>query len=69
MLYGFVLYFLLAFLLAIISTKNIIVSVLAMVAILYQFFGYGLGFFKSTIAIGVLKKEPESHFPNLFFKS
>ncbi|MCB4809304.1 glycosyltransferase [Tamlana sp. 62-3] len=67
--YGFVLYFLLAFLLAVISTKSITVSLLAMVAILYQFFGYGLGFFKSTLAVSVLKKDPESHFPNLFFKS
>ncbi|GAL80144.1 glycosyltransferase [Algibacter lectus] len=62
-------YFGVAFLLALISTKNIVVSILAIPAIIIQFFGYGYGFLKSTIAVSVLNKDPENHFPKLFFKS
>ena len=67
MLYTF--YFVLAFLIALRSTKNMLVSVLALLAILIQFFGYGYGFLKSTLAINVFKNNPEAYFPNLFFKS
>ncbi|MDO7135709.1 glycosyltransferase [Algibacter lectus] len=63
------LYFGVAFLLALISTKNIVVSILAIPAIIIQFFGYGYGFLKSTIAVSVLNKDPKNHFPKLFFKS
>ncbi|WP_147677986.1 glycosyltransferase [Algibacter pacificus] len=65
----YVLYFGMAFILVLMSTKNIVVSMLAIPAILIQFLGYGYGFLKSTIAVSVLNKDPENHFPNLFFKS
>ncbi|MEN3322436.1 glycosyltransferase [Mariniflexile soesokkakense] len=65
----YVIYFILALLTALFTTKNIVVSVLALVAICVQFFGYGYGFLKSTLAVDVFKKNPEIHFPNLFFKS
>ncbi|KJD34564.1 glycosyl transferase family 2 [Tamlana nanhaiensis] len=68
LLFVYILYFLIAFLLALVASKSIIVAGLALVAIFYQFLGYGFGFLKSTIAVGVLKKDPESYFPNLFFK-
>ncbi|SFD48504.1 Glycosyltransferase, catalytic subunit of cellulose synthase and poly-beta-1,6-N-acetylglucosamine synthase [Algibacter lectus] len=68
-LIAYSLYFGVAFLLALISTKNIVVSILAIPAIIIQFFGYGYGFLKSTIAVSVLNKDPETHFPKLFFKS
>ncbi|GAA4302856.1 glycosyltransferase [Aestuariibaculum suncheonense] len=61
-------YFSLAFITALISTKNIVVSILSLIAISVQFFGYGYGFLKSTLAIDVLNKNPEVHFPKLFFK-
>ena len=64
----YVLYFSMAFIIALISTKSIVVSVLSLIAIYVQFFGYGYGFLKSTWAVDVLKKNPESHFPKLFFK-
>ncbi|KAA5824730.1 glycosyltransferase [Algibacter amylolyticus] len=67
-LLGYACYFALAFVLAVFNTKNIVVSVLAIPAILIQFFGYGYGFFKSTLAVSVLNKTPETHFPKLFFK-
>ncbi|MEP1487272.1 MAG: glycosyltransferase [Algibacter sp.] len=66
LVYGF--YFALAFLVALISTKNIIVAFLALIAIAVQFFGYGYGFLKSTLALEVFNKDPKVHFPKLFFK-
>ncbi|WP_242205027.1 glycosyltransferase [Aestuariivivens insulae] len=64
----YALYFAVAFMLALVSTKNVIVAFLALVAIAIQFFGYGYGFIKSTLAIEVFNKDPKTHFPNLFFK-
>ncbi|WMI65546.1 glycosyltransferase [Aestuariibaculum sp. YM273] len=64
----YVLYFSIAFIKALISTKSIVVSVLSLIAISVQFFGYGYGFLKSTWAVSVLKRNPESQFPKLFFK-
>ena len=63
----YIFYFVLAFLIALFSTKSIVVSLLALVAIVIQFFGYGYGFLKSTLAINVLNKNPETYFPKLFF--
>lgn len=65
----YLLYFSLAFVLAVFSTKSIVVSVLSIPAILVQFVGYGLGFLKSTFFIGILNRKPEAEFPELFFKS
>ncbi|CAH8294798.1 GT2 family glycosyltransferase [Mariniflexile fucanivorans] len=67
MLYAF--YFVSAFFIALFTTKSVVVSLLALIAIVIQFFGYGYGFLKSTLAINVFKKKPEMCFPNLFFKS
>ncbi len=61
-------YFALAFITALFETRNVKVSLQALTAICVQFFGYGFGFIKSTIAIGILKKDPEFYYPNLFFK-
>jgi len=66
---AYMLYFVIAFLTALIATKSIVVSLLSLVAIGVQFFGYGYGFLKSSFAIGILKKKPEIHFSDLFFKS
>lgn len=62
------LYFVIALVLALFNTKSIVVSVLTIPAILIQFFGYGYGFLKSTFAVSILNKTPETHFPKLFFK-
>lgn len=62
------LYFLVAFFLAFITSKNSAVAFLSIVAILVQFCGYGYGFLSSTLAIKVFGKNPEERFPNLFFK-
>lgn len=68
LLYIYVVYLSIAFLLALFSTKNLVIAIFAVVAIFVQFFGYGYGFLKSTIAIKFLKKNPEERFPKLFFK-
>jgi glycosyltransferase involved in cell wall biosynthesis len=64
----FILYFIIAFILALISTKNLLVSLLSLLAILVQFIGYGYGFLKSTILLKISNKNPETIFPELFFK-
>lgn len=68
-LYVYGLYFIVAFLTALLSTRNLKVTIQAIIAICVQFYGYGLGFIKSTISIGLLNKDPESHYPKLFFKN
>ena len=68
LLYIYIVYTILAFILAVISLKSLIISVLAVMAIFVQFFGYGYGFLKSTLAIKLLKENPEKRFPKLFFK-
>jgi glycosyltransferase involved in cell wall biosynthesis len=68
-LLAYLIYFGIGFALALISTKNLIVSILAIPAICIQFFGYGYGFLKSTLAVSVFNKNPEKSFPKLFFKS
>ena len=66
--FTYILYFLVAFVMALISTKSLGVSILSLMAILVQFLGYGYGFLKSTFAVSVLNKKPELYFPQLFFK-
>lgn len=65
-LYG--LYMGLALIVAVVSTKNIVISILSVAAIFIQFFGYGYGFLKSTLTLKTSKESPEALFPNLFFK-
>jgi len=69
LLYIYIIYFLVAFVTALVSTKNVIIAFLAVIAIGVQFFGYGYGFLKSTLAIKLLKSDPEKRFPKLFFKN
>lgn len=64
----YLLYFIAAFVLALINERNGLVAVYALIAIGIQFMGYGYGFLKSSVAINVLHKKPEQQFPELFFK-
>ena len=68
LLYIYIIYLTVAFLLAFISSRNLIIAVLAVIAVVVQFFGYGYGFLKSTLFIKLLKENPEERFPKLFFK-
>lgn len=60
-------YFVIAFVIALIKTKSIVVSCQAVWAILIQFFGYGYGFLKSTFKLKVLQRNPQVAFPELFY--
>ncbi len=65
----FILYFIIAFILALMDTKNLMVALLSLLSILVQFLGYGYGFLKSNIMILLNRnKNPETIFPELFFK-
>lgn len=65
--YGF--YFFILLLDSVVKNGNIKVAFLSLVAVLIQFFGYGFGFLKTTVAVGLFDRNPEKVFPGLFFKN
>lgn len=50
------------------KTSSLSIGFMAVRAMFIQFFGYGLGFLKSTFYVHWLQKDPEKQFPALFFK-
>jgi len=60
-------YFLLIFIGATITYKNILIGLQSILAVFIQFYGYGKGFLKSYYYIHILKKVPQKQFPKLFF--
>lgn len=50
------------------QNQSLPIGLLSVIAILIQFFGYGLAFMKSYYFIHILKRKPEEQFPKLFFK-
>lgn len=68
LLYIYIFYVVIAFVVAFANSRSMHIALLAVMAILIQFFGYGYGFLKSTIAVKLLKQNPEKRFPKLFFK-
>jgi glycosyltransferase involved in cell wall biosynthesis len=56
------------FLESLIVNKSLLISLYTLVALYIQFFGYGIAFLKSTFVIRILKKQPQTAFPQLFFK-
>lgn len=65
---GLIIYSFCIFIGASTSTNSVRIGLLAVRAMFVQFFGYGIAFLKSTILIKFLKRNPETQFPNLFFK-
>lgn len=61
-------YLLLIFIESAIRNRSILIAILSVMAVFVQFFGYGWAFFRSTILIRLLKKDPQQTFPKLFFK-
>ena len=51
-------YYMLAFSLALFQTKSIKVAFQSLIAITIQFFGYGIGFFKSHVLYWLFKPKP-----------
>jgi len=68
LMYGYGLYFLLLLATAIITSKSLTIGVLSLIAVIIQFYGYGIGFLKSFALVQTLKRKPEEVFPELFFK-
>ena len=64
----YLIYFLIIALDAAIKNKSIYIGLLAVRAVMVQFTGYGIGFLNSSIKTGLLNKNPEKEFPQLFFK-
>lgn len=67
-LIGYAVYFIAILLDALRTTKNLKIAFLSVIAVCIQFYGYGVGFLKSTIALNIFKQKPEERFPKLFFK-
>ncbi|WP_224490737.1 glycosyltransferase family 2 protein [Robertkochia flava] len=65
--YFYIVYFALVFLAALGAEKSVKVALMAVFAVLVQFFGYGTAFVRSHFLINLLGKDPEQVFPNLFF--
>lgn len=61
-------YYVVLFFTALMNTKSIYISILALWATTIQFSGYGLGFLISSYYIHIMRLKPENAFPNLFFK-
>lgn len=64
----YLIYFLIIGIDAAIKNKSVYIGLLAIRAVIVQFTGYGTGFFISTFKIGILDRQPEKEFPQLFFK-
>jgi glycosyltransferase involved in cell wall biosynthesis len=67
-LYLYLLYFILVFIDSWLKNKAFGIALLSVAAVVIQFGGYGLGFFKSTFLLTFSKKKPQELFPSLFFK-
>ena len=52
---------------ALFATKSITIAGQSIYALLIQFIGYGSAFLMSTFFIRILKRNPEKHYPNLYF--
>jgi glycosyltransferase involved in cell wall biosynthesis len=61
-------YFLVLFLVSTYQNKSIKIGYLSVMAVWKQFYGYGIGFIESFVKISILKKKPQTAFPELFFK-
>ena len=68
-IYLYSLYFIVAFLMALNSTVDIIASILCIPVIIIQFLAYGMGFLKSSIKLKLSNKPEYLLFPKLFFKT
>ncbi|TYB79670.1 glycosyltransferase [Bizionia myxarmorum] len=66
-LYG--IYFIILFMVALVSTRSLSIAFQALFATIVQFTGYGFGFLKSWMTLKLSNKQPEENFPHLFFKN
>ncbi len=67
LLYLYLFYFLTVLLDSWNKNNDVRIAFLSLWAVIIQFTGYGLGFFKSTFLLTFSKKKPQELFPSLFF--
>ena len=65
----YLIYFFVLFVHATAENRSLKIGAYSVWAALVQFFGYGLGFCRSTCYIRILNKDPKKRFPKLFFKN
>ncbi|WP_430966238.1 glycosyltransferase [Spongiimicrobium sp. 2-473A-2-J] len=65
---AFIGYFGVVFFDALLRNRSLSIAFLSLIALGIQFYGYGLGFLKSTILVNFSKRKPEALFPDLFFE-
>ncbi len=63
----FFLYFLFVFIDSLMKNKSLKIAFLSILAVIIQFYGYGIGFVKSTFLVNLLNRKPQEVFPKLFF--
>ena len=61
-------YFILLFFNALNKEKSLGIAFLSIFAVFTQFFSYGIAFLKSFVLVNVMKKNPKTIYPFLFFK-
>ena len=61
-------YFVFVFLCSAMQNKSAKIGLLSVMAVWFQFYGYGTGFLQSFVKIRILKQKPEEAFPELFFR-
>lgn len=66
-LYLYIFYFIIVFLVSSFNYKSIKIGFYSIFAVGIQFFGYGLGYLKSTYYLKLLKQSPREAFPELFY--
>ena len=59
-------YLMLIFMNSLYKNKHIIIAFKSIIAILVMFYGYGLGFLRSTVRLHILKKSVKDTFPEMF---
>lgn len=67
-LYLYALYFVVVFVFATKNNSSARVGVLSVLAVFVQFYGYGTGYLHSFTKVHLLREQPQTAFPELFFK-
>lgn len=65
----YVFYFILIFVISTIESKNFKIGIYTVIATAIQFYGYGIGFIKSSWNVIILKRKPQDAHPEMFFKN
>lgn len=64
----YLLYFILVFAISTFENNSLKIGTYSVFAVATQFYGYGIGFFKSYLKVIIFKEKPQEAFPELFFK-